>query len=174
MIFSHVTCDFLRHKSSAVPVNLDSACNDHLFSALKKNDHARPIQLTWLLLFHPHQNYLGLSEPFLPPLLSSAAVGIVLTMLKMKPVDMRGHLTVGMQRNNSYVEPHPVSFCPSELKPYKHQSYTLIIYLKNSLPSKCKQNKLKHNRYSFFAFRRQKRERHSSCCQIYNYSSLKG
>lgn len=31
----------------------------------------------------------------------------------------------------------------------------------------------KHNRFSFFACRRHKKERHSSYSQIYNYSSLK-
>lgn len=103
---------------------------------------------------------------------------IVLITPEMKPGNtVRGHLTGGMQLSISYVWPHPVSFCPSELKPYIHQSFTLSyshnILTKNSLP-KCKRNKLKNLiGVLSFAFRRQKKERHSSYSQIYNYSSLK-
>lgn len=104
---------------------------------------------------------------------------IVLTMLELKPGSMiRGHLTVGMQLDISYcMFDHTLyhSVHPSLINTYiSHtHSVTLTKYL-NSLPSKCKHDKLKHNRYSSFAFRRQEKEKHSSYCQIYNYSSLKG
>lgn len=77
-----------------------------------------------------------------PLFLQTVTVLIVfLPMLEMSPENMiGGRLTAGMPFLNSYEGPHPVSFCPSELNPRIHQSYTLIIYLKNSLPSKCKHN----------------------------------
>lgn len=78
----------------------------------------------------------------------------------------------------SYVWAHPVSICPSELNPYIHQpsthTLTLIIYLKKTRYHQSANKNLNHKRYSFFAFRRRKKERHSSYSQIYNYSSLKG
>lgn len=58
---------------------------------------------------------------------------------------------------------------------YSHtHSYThnILKKKKKKLVTKV-QTKPKHDRYPFFAFRRQKKERHSSYCQIYNYSSLK-
>lgn len=143
--------------------------------------HARLIQLPWLVFISFSFRLWTLLEVRINLFFLSSfhrAVKTVLTILEIKPGSMfRGHPTTVIQRNISYVWPHPVSFCPSELNPYTHQSYTLCYthnLKRNSLPSKCKQNKLKHNRYSFFAFRRHEKERHSSYCQIYNYSSLKG
>lgn len=157
-------------------------------SHIKTMLHAGLIQLPWLVFVSFTSTYSHFSEravmnedqtdPFSVHFYHHCCRQwqrkTVLAMLEMKPWEHDERPSHSWNATSCDV-PHPVSFCPSELNPYIHQSYTLCdthsILKKNSLPSKCKQNKLRHN--SFFAFRRHEKERHSSYCQIYNYSSLK-
>lgn len=88
----------------------------------------------------------------------------------------RAHLTVRMQLTYPMFEHtlyQSVHLSLIHIYISHPHTLTLIIYLKKLVTIKV-QTKIQTIKDTFFAFRRQKKERHSSYSQIYNYSSLKG
>lgn len=109
---SHVKCHMSNRPSSLDPVWLSFTVAHHFLQ-----NEISEAKIIWTL----HVSQIVST--------TTAVCGseIVLATIEMKPGSVVwGRPTVRMQPNISYVWPHPVSFCPSELNPYRHQSHTLL------------------------------------------------